>query len=145
MPDEQFRALVLRQTEGRMVAEIEMVAISDLPPGDVTVAIEYSDINYKDRLAITGTGHRQVVQSFPMVPGIDFAGVVEESASPQFKPGDRVLLTGWGVGEKWWGGHAEKARVKADWLVHLPDEMTARQCHGLWDRWLYLNALRRSA
>jgi acrylyl-CoA reductase (NADPH) len=71
MPDEQFRALVLRQTEGRMVAEIEMVAISDLPPGDVTVAIEYSDINYKDRLAITGTGHRQVVQSFPMVPGID--------------------------------------------------------------------------
>ena len=80
MPDEQFRALVLRQTEGRMVAEIEMVAMSDLPPGDVTAAIEYSVINYKDGLAITGTGHRQVVQSFPMVPGIDFAGVVEESA-----------------------------------------------------------------
>ncbi len=93
----------------------------------MTVAVEYSGMNYKDAMAITGAGHRRVAQILPIVPGIDFAGTVEQSQSPRFRPGDKVILTGSGVGERWWGGHSAKARVKSDWLVPLPEGMTTRQ------------------
>ncbi len=122
-----FKALVLRDNGGAIASGVEHLHLDDLPQGDVTVAVEYSDLNYKDGMAITGLGHRRVTQSLPMIPGIDFAGKVEHSNSPSFAPGDPVLLTGWGVGERWWGGFAQKARVKAEWLVPLPAGMSARQ------------------
>src|SRR5690606_4981672 len=97
----------------------------DLPQADVTVAVEYSTVNYKDGLVMgPGAG---LVKRYPHVPGIDFAGTVEASSDPRWKPGDRVLLTGWRVGEAHWGGHAQKARVRGDWLVPLPEGLTARQ------------------
>jgi acrylyl-CoA reductase (NADPH) len=97
--------------------------------GDVTVRVEYSTLNYKDSLAITGGS--PVVRSFPMVPGIDLAGVVEAGGSPDYSPGDRVILNGWGVGETHWGGFAEKARLRAEWLIPLPAGLTARQAMAL--------------
>jgi acrylyl-CoA reductase (NADPH) len=127
MAQNHFRALVLRCTDQAIGAAVEELTDDDLPAGDVRVRICYSDVNYKDGLAITGAGHRKVVQHFPFVPGIDFAGVVEQSDSDRFRPGDEVVLTGWGVGEKHWGGFAEKARISADWLVPLPAGMTLRQ------------------
>ncbi len=96
-----------------------------LPPGDVTVRIAYSDLNYKDGMVVKGLG--RLVKTYPHVPGIDFSGIVEASESPRFKPGDQVILTGWRVGEIHWGGYAGKARVKSDWLVPLPDGLTLRQ------------------
>lgn len=96
-----------------------------LPEGDVTVRVAYSTLNFKDSLAVTGAS--PVVRSFPMVPGIDFAGVVEASASPDYSPGDEVVLNGWGVGEVHWGGFAEKARVPAEWLVLLPPGLSLRR------------------
>jgi acrylyl-CoA reductase (NADPH) len=106
-------------------ASLKKLDESQLPAGDVTVRIEYSTLNYKDALAITGKG--PVVRHFPMVPGIDLAGTVEESSNPSYKSGDKVLLNGWGVGETHWGGLAQRARVKADWLIPLPGALTARQ------------------
>ncbi len=100
-----------------------------LPGGDVTVAVEYSTLNYKDALCMGSGGG--MVRSWPHVPGIDFAGVVEVSEDARYRPGDKVVLTGWRVGESWWGGYAEKARVKADWLVPLPSGMTTRQAMAL--------------
>lgn len=98
---------------------------TDLPEGDVLVDVKYSTLNYKDGLAITGKG--PVVRSFPMIPGVDFAGVVADSSHEKFKPGDEVILTGWGLGEERWGGYAERARVQGDWLVPLPKGMTLAQ------------------
>lgn len=123
-----FKALVLEEAEGKTVAAISTLDREALPVGEVTVRVAYSTLNYKDALAITGRG--KIVRAFPMVPGIDFAGTVEESASPDFKPGDQVLLTGWGVGERHWGGLAEYARVKASWLTHLPAGLTPEQAMG---------------
>ncbi len=119
-----FRALVLREGVKAPAVSIETVGDDQLPAGDVTVAVEYSGLNYKDGLAITGKG--RIVRTYPMVPGIDLAGRVERSDSPAFKPGDGIILTGWGIGESHWGGYAEKARVRAEWLVPLPAGMTAR-------------------
>ncbi|MCG9754536.1 oxidoreductase [Shewanella insulae] len=113
-----FKALVLTQLDRQTQADVKLLPESDLPEGEVLVEVGYSSLNYKDGLAITGLG--KIIRQFPMVPGIDFAGVVSESADPRFQPGDEVILTGWGVGENHWGGMAEKARVKADWLVPLP-------------------------
>lgn len=113
-----FKSLVINRTEDRYTAQIAEIAESELPEGDVTVDIGHSSINYKDALAITGRG--PIVRHFPMVPGIDFAGTVSDSAHPEFRIGDKVLLTGWGVGEKHWGGLSEKARVKGEWLTPLP-------------------------
>ncbi|MBI1245308.1 MAG: acryloyl-CoA reductase [Alphaproteobacteria bacterium] len=113
-----FRALLLDRPDGKFEAKIVTLDDSALPEGDVTVAVSYSSLNYKDGLAIADKG--KIVRSFPMVPGVDWAGTVESSASPAFKPGDKVLLTGWGVGETYWGGMAEKARAKAEWLLKLP-------------------------
>lgn len=113
-----FKSLLINKTEERYSALLAEIAESELPEGDVTVDIDYSSINYKDALAITGRG--PIVRKFPMVPGIDFAGTVSASSHPDYQAGDRVLLTGWGVGEKHWGGLAEKARVKGDWLTPVP-------------------------
>jgi acrylyl-CoA reductase (NADPH) len=126
---DQFNALVVEQVEGKTVAGFRTLTQADLPDGDVTVAIEYSSLNYKDGLAVTGRG--KVVRKFPMVPGIDFAGTVIHSSNPAYKPGDKVVLTGWGVGETHWGGYAQVARVKADWLVPLSEGMTTRQAMAI--------------
>jgi acrylyl-CoA reductase (NADPH) len=110
--NDRFEALMLRESGGEVVAGIERIGLADLPDGDVTVSVQYSGLNYKDGLAITG--QRQIARELPLVPGIDFAGIVENSESPRFTLGDAVVLTGWGVGETWWGGLAQKARVKSD-------------------------------
>ena len=121
-----IRALVVDKAEdGPVTASVTEITEASLPEADVTVAVEYSTLNYKDGLCITGSGG--LVRSFPHVPGIDFAGTVEATTSDRFAVGDKVVLTGWRVGEVWWGGYAQKARVKSDWLVKLPDGMTTRQ------------------
>ncbi|EIJ35001.1 MDR family oxidoreductase [Thiothrix nivea] len=120
-----FKALILTQNEGKTVAEVRQLEVADLPEGEVLVDVAYSSLNYKDGLAVTGTG--KIIRNFPMVPGIDLAGTVVESASDRFQPGDAVILTGWGVGERYWGGYAQKARVKANWLVPMPLGLDARK------------------
>ena len=124
---QMFNALVVSKDEesGKTSAEVRQIGIDDLPEGDVTVAVEYSTVNYKDGLCIGPGGG--LVRDYPHVPGIDFAGTVEESADSRYAPGDRVVLTGWRVGESRWGGYAQKARVKADMLVPLPDGLDCRQ------------------
>jgi len=129
MQHEQFKALVLDQDDGDVHASIKELSPDALPAGDVTVAVAYSSLNYKDGLAVTGQG--KIVRAYPMVPGIDLAGTVAESRSPDYKPGDEVVLTGWGVGERHWGGYAELARVKSEWLVPLPAGLSLRQAMGL--------------
>src|SRR5712672_2938046 len=113
-----FRALVLHEEGGKVAPRIEAVDEARLPPGEVLVAVEYSTLNYKDGMILNGIG--RLVRSYPHVPGIDFAGTVERSDMPDFKPGEKVVLTGWRVGELHWGGYAQKARVKAAQLVKLP-------------------------
>jgi acrylyl-CoA reductase (NADPH) len=120
-----FKGLVLRESEGKVSAAIETIDEGDLPPGEVTVAVDYSTLNYKDAMILNGIG--RLVRKYPHVPGIDFAGTVEHSSSPDYKPGDRVVLTGWRVGEAQWGGYAQKARVKASQLVHLPAGLSTKQ------------------
>lgn len=114
-----FKALVLRQEGDKVRNAIEELQIGDLPEGDVLVAVEYSSLNYKDAMAVTGTG--KIVRQYPMVPGIDLAGTVLESKSPFYKAGDKVVLTGWSVGERYWGGYTQRARVNSNWLVPLPE------------------------
>src|SRR5579885_479124 len=113
-----FKALLISKNESGQTVDVTQLDETQLPEGAVTVRVEYSTINYKDGLAVTGKS--PVVRKFPMVPGIDFAGVVEASSDAQWKAGDRVILNGWGVGESHWGGLAQKARVKAEWLLRLP-------------------------
>jgi acrylyl-CoA reductase (NADPH) len=124
-----FRALVLHEEGGKVVPRIEAVDETLLPPGEVTVAIEYSTLNYKDGMILQGIG--RLVRSYPHIPGIDFAGTVERSNSAEFNLGDPVILTGWRVGEVHWGGYAEKARVKADWLVRRPDSLSASRAMAI--------------
>ncbi len=119
------KAVVIDKTEDQQTVTLRDVSAADLPEGDVLVDVAYSTLNYKDALAITGAS--PVVRSFPMVPGIDFAGVVRESSHADFKAGDKVILNGWGVGEKHWGGLSGQARVSGDWLIPQPVGMTARQ------------------
>jgi acrylyl-CoA reductase (NADPH) len=121
--------LISKNDAGQQSVELTQIDEAQLPEGDVTVKVEYSTLNYKDGLAITGKS--PVVRKFPMVPGIDLAGVVEESSHPDWKAGDRVVLNGWGVGETHWGGLAQKARLKGDWLVPLPSAFTARQAMAI--------------
>jgi len=121
-----FRALVLEKEGDAAVAHLRELEDSALPAGDVTVAVEYSTLNYKDGLALSANGGG-IVRAWPHVGGIDFAGTVEASDDARYKPGDKVVLTGWRVGEVHWGGYAQKARVKADWLVPLPSGLTTRQ------------------
>ncbi|MBF0444539.1 MAG: alcohol dehydrogenase catalytic domain-containing protein [Magnetococcales bacterium] len=117
-----FKALVLNEEDGKTVNSFKQLQINDLPDGEVVVAISYSSLNYKDGLAITGTG--KIIRKFPFVPGIDLVGVVESSQVEQYKAGDQVLLTGWGVGERHWGGFSQKARLKAKWLTPLPKNLS---------------------
>jgi acrylyl-CoA reductase (NADPH) len=124
-----FRALVLHEEGGKVVPRIEMVDEALLPAGEVTVAIECSTLNYKDGLILQGLG--RLVRTYPHIPGVDFAGTVERSESPEFAPGDPVILTGWRVGEVQWGGYAEKARVKASFLVRRPEGLTAREAMAI--------------
>ncbi len=121
-----FRALVVdKDAEGATHAALQTLTEDQLPQGDVTIAVEYSTVNYKDGLCLGSGGG--LVRSYPHVPGIDFAGTVLSSDDPRYGPGDSVVLTGWRVGEAHWGGYAERARVKADWLVPLPKGLTTRQ------------------
>ncbi len=119
-----FKALMMEKADdGKVSASVRTLSESDLPEGDVLVRISHSTINYKDGLALTNSA--PIIRSYPLVPGIDFAGVVEESTNPAWKPGDAVILNGWGVGESHSGGLAEKARVKGEWLIPLPKAFSA--------------------
>jgi len=122
---DNFKALVLSESGGKVSNEIQKLTSSDLPEGDVLVRVEYSDVNYKDGMVVNGIGG--LVRNYPHVPGIDFAGVVEGSSHSRYAAGDKVVLTGWRVGEVHWGGYAQKARVNGDWLVPLPDGLSTKQ------------------
>jgi acrylyl-CoA reductase (NADPH) len=124
-----FKAIVIRKSDAGQTIGPEGFDENDLMEGDVTVRVEYSTVNYKDGLAITGKA--PVVRRFPMIPGIDLAGSVEASTHPDWKPGDQVILNGWGVGETHLGAYGEKARVKGDWLVRLPASMSARDAMAI--------------
>src|ERR1700690_1832405 len=122
---EMFRALVADHDGAAVRTSLRELDEVSLPPGDVVVAIDYSTVNYKDGLVATGAGG--LVKQYPHVPGIDFAGSVSQSTHPAYERGDKVILTGWRVGETRWGGYAQKARVNGDWLVPLPAGLTTRQ------------------
>jgi acrylyl-CoA reductase (NADPH) len=124
-----MKAILIEKPDETQHVSVKHVSDEQLPEGDVLVEVAYSTLNYKDALAITGAS--PVVRRFPMVPGIDFSGIVAESHHPDFKPGDRVVLNGWGVGETHWGGLAERARVKGDWLVPLPEAIDLRQAAAI--------------
>lgn len=124
-----FDAVLIEKDDTGYRATLQSLQETQLPEGDVTVRVHYSTLNYKDALAITGKG--PVVRKFPMVPGIDLAGTVEHSDNPAYKAGDQVLLNGWGVGENHWGGLAQKARLKGDWLIPLPAGFTAAQAMAI--------------
>lgn len=124
-----FKAIYLEKDDNGVQHSIRELDESALPEGDVRVGVEYSTINYKDGLAITGAA--PVVRNYPMVPGIDLAGKVLESGNPEFKAGDAVVLNGWGVGEGHWGGLSQQARLKGDWLIKLPDAFTSRQAMAI--------------
>lgn len=124
-----FKALVLTQEDGKTVSTVKQLGNGDLPDGDVLLAVEYSSLNYKDGLAITGKG--KIVRQWPLVPGIDLAGRVLESTSPDYAVGDKVVLTGWSVGEKYWGGYSQRQRVQSQWLVPLPAGMDTRQAMAI--------------
>lgn len=122
----EFNALIVeKDAEGKTAAAVGRAGVDQLPDGNVMVAVEYSTLNYKDGLCIGPGGG--LVRHYPHVPGVDFAGTVEQSGDDRYRPGDSVILTGWRVGEMQWGGYAQRARVNADWLVPLPDGLTTRQ------------------
>ena len=126
MSTNEFNALLLStDDDGKVSSSFETLSNDRLPEGDVTVAVKYTTLNYKDGMILNGIG--KLVRDYPHIPGIDFSGVVEESAHPDFKPGDEVILTGWRVGEVHWGGYATRARVNGDWLVPLPDGISLEQ------------------
>src|SRR5690349_17964908 len=124
-----FKAIVIEKTDAGQSVGLRDFDEAQLMDGDVTVRVEWSTLNYKDGLALTGKA--PVVRRFPMIAGIDFAGTVEASSHPGWKPGDRVILNGWGCGETHLGGYGQKARVKGDWLVRLPEGMTAREAMAI--------------
>ncbi len=122
---EQFPAFIVRKDdENRVSARVEQLKLDSLPAGDVTIRVAYSSLNYKDALA--SQGHPGVVRAFPHVPGVDCAGAVVESASPEFRPGDQVIVTGYDLGASHWGGYAGFVRVPADWIVRLPARLSPR-------------------
>lgn len=125
-----YDALVLTKHNARVKAAVESLADDRLPKGDTVVRVEYSSLNYKDALAVTGEG-RVIRGEYPFVPGIDLAGAIIETTSPHFEAGDRVIGTGWGLGETHWGGYAQRMRLQADWLVPLPDGMSALRAMSL--------------
>jgi acrylyl-CoA reductase (NADPH) len=124
-----FKALLATNDNGKFAAAIQQIPLGVLPPGEVLVRVVYSSLNYKDGLAVTGKPG--VIRTFPMVPGVDFAGVVEESTSANFNPGDQVVVTGCGTSEVFWGGYAELARLDQDFIVPVPKGMTLQQAMGI--------------
>src|SRR6516164_6527232 len=124
-----FKAIVIEKSEGGQNVRLADFDEANLIDGDVTVRVEWSTVNYKDGLAITGKA--PVVRRWPMIAGVDLAGTVESSTSPEWKPGDKVILNGWGLGETHLGAYAEKARVKGDWLVRLPQGMSTREAMAI--------------
>lgn len=120
-----FQALVLEQADKKTTARVQEINESQLPEGNVLIDVDYSSLNYKDGLAITG--QLNIVRQFPMVPGIDLVGRVNTSSDSRYEPGQNVIMTGWGVGENHWGGMAQKARLDADWLVPLPQDLTPKK------------------
>ncbi|HAY47508.1 MAG TPA: oxidoreductase, partial [Thalassospira sp.] len=124
-----FRALVLDQQDKSVSASFKNLTTEDLPEGDVLVRVKWSTLNYKDGMILNGLG--RLVRSYPHVPGVDFSGEVVSSIDRRYKPGDEVILTGWRVGEALWGGYAQYARVKADWLVPLPNGLGADQAMAI--------------
>lgn len=127
--DPGFTALVLDETESGVTSAIKTLDDDQLPDGDVTVDVAYSTLNYKDGMIVKGIG--RMVRNYPHVPGVDFSGTVLSSDSSRFKPGDQVILNGWRVGEARWGGFTTKTRVKAEWLVPVPDGLTLKQCMAI--------------
>ncbi|MDZ7677267.1 MAG: MDR family oxidoreductase [Acidimicrobiales bacterium] len=119
-----FRAIYLERSGDRVTSSLRHLDDRDLPEGEVTITVEYSTVNYKDGLAYQGAPG--VVSAYPIVPGVDLAGVVAESTDPRYRPGDRVVVNGWRMGERYWGGHSERARVRGEWVVPLPDALDTR-------------------
>jgi acrylyl-CoA reductase (NADPH) len=124
-----FKGILVNKDDNGYRAELADIDDGQLPGGDVTVRVSHSTLNYKDGLAITGKG--PIVRQFPMVPGVDLAGTVEDSSDPEFKPGDQVVLNGWGVGEGHWGGLAQRARLQGKWLIPLPSAFTSAQAMAI--------------
>jgi len=129
MSQDTFKGILIEKNDDQYTASVQAITESQLPAGDVSIDVAYSTLNFKDGLAITGKG--PVVRSFPMVPGIDLVGTVTNSDNERFQAGDQVLLNGFGVGEKHWGGLAEKARLKSDWLIKLPAGLSAKQAMAI--------------
>jgi acrylyl-CoA reductase (NADPH) len=129
MAEITFKALIATQQNSEFRASFQEIPLSSLPEGDVLVRVAYSSLNYKDGLAVTG--RPGVIRSYPMVPGIDLAGTVENSSAPDFKPGDKVVVTGCGTSEVHWGGYAQYARLKSEWVVPLPPNMSFQQAMGI--------------
>ncbi|MBD8121394.1 oxidoreductase [Pseudomonas lutea] len=124
-----FKGILIHKDDNGYRTELSDIDDTQLPQGDVTVRVSHSTLNYKDGLAITGKG--PIVRQFPMVPGVDLAGTVEHSSDPDFKPGDQVVLNGWGVGEAHWGGLAQRARLQGKWLIPLPAAFSAAQAMAI--------------
>ncbi|QIG80727.1 acrylyl-CoA reductase (NADPH) [Stakelama tenebrarum] len=124
-----FSGILISKDDDGQKVEVAQIDEADLPEGDVTIAVEYSTLNYKDGLAITGKG--PVVRKWPMVPGIDLVGTVTETTGSEWKPGDKVVLNGWGVGETHWGGLAQKAKLKSEWLIALPESFSPAQAMSI--------------
>jgi len=127
--EETFKALVLEQVDGEIVAEIKQLTVDDLPQEDVLIKVDYSTVNYKEGLGFAGLN--RIFRKFPMVPGLDLAGTVLESESPDYKPGDQVILNGWSVGERYWGGYAQMARIKSDFLIPLPKGIDTKKAMAI--------------
>ncbi|HEX9070278.1 MAG TPA: acryloyl-CoA reductase [Ktedonobacterales bacterium] len=127
--DSTFHAFVVTEDAGKVIATLRDATLDELSEGNVLVRVAYSALNYKDGLALTG--RNRVVRTYPLAPGIDYAGTVVESADPALKPGDAVVLTGWGVGERYWGGFSQFARAHGEWLVPVPSPLTLRQAMQL--------------
>ena len=124
-----FNALIARQSDTGQAVSLEALELTDLPDNDVLIRVDYSTVNYKDGLALTGT--RPIIRSYPLVPGIDLAGFIESSRDDRWQVGDRVVVNGWGLGEGHWGGLAQYAQVKSDWLVKLPETITTREAMSI--------------
>lgn len=129
MADEQFPALFLKEIDGEVVSEITYLSAEKLPEGEVTVRVQYSTVNYKDGMVMNGLG--RLVRKYPHIPGIDFAGIVEVSKDNRYKPGDKVVLTGWHVGERFWGGYSGRANIRADWLIPLPKDISTKHAMAI--------------
>jgi acrylyl-CoA reductase (NADPH) len=129
MMAETFKAVLIEEKDGKVGARVGDMPVAELPANEVTVRVSYSTVNYKDGLAVTNKG--KIIRKFPMAAGIDFVGTVTESQSAAFKSGDKVILNGWGVGERYWGGFAQVARAKASWLVKLPAGLSEKQAMAI--------------